>query len=445
MNQNLINDLDRALDQLRDGVKQSSILAQFPSRSDDLRPLLETAEALELIRPVELPSPERQRLDRSRFLASIAQAEKNSVSIPLLVRLQEQITIWFNQNLAQPVKENNKMSLMMFRIGLIFSMLIAMAGGTVAMASNSLPDSPLYPAKMLVEQINLNMQADPAERAALHLVMAQERVREVVRLAENGDVPGEPLMFRLEEHLNTALQLGAQLEDPGMAGFLNQARQMLQTQIRELTRIRTHTGGPLDEPLQQTVRLLERVRQQVEYGMQNPTGFRSRVRAGQMDLPPDPCVDAPSTPGCEPAGEQHQYGPQPIQPGPGGPGGNPDCPSNDCEPVGDQHRYGPQPEQPGPGSPGGNPDCPSNDCEPAGDQHQYGPQPEQPGPGGPGGNPDCPSNDCEPVGDQHQNGPQPNDPGPGDSGNPDPGGSNGSGGSGGSENPGGSGGSGGRP
>jgi hypothetical protein len=317
------------------------------------------------------------------------------------------------------------MNVLLIKAILILTLVLGPTGGAAAIAANSLPDTPLYPAKLAMEQARLNLTSDPAEQAALHMTRAQVRVQEMIRLALVGEVPDEAIQLRLRQHLHQALQLAAGLPDDEMADVLTQAQQMLQNQEQEMEQAQTRVGEPAQEPLGQALGLLQQTRAQVRAGLQDPQTFRWQYGHGPRpeDAPgPGQPGGNPDCPGddCEPEGEQNQYGPQPDQPGPGQPGGNPDCPDDDCKPEGEQNQNGPQPDQPGPGQPGGNPDCPDDDCKPEGEQNQNGPQPDQPGPGQPGGNPDCPDDDCEPEGEQNQNGPQPDQPGPGQpGGNPD--------------------------
>jgi hypothetical protein len=234
------------------------------------------------------------------------------------------------------------MNVLLMKVILIVTLVLGPTGGAAAMAANSLPDTPLYPAKLAMEQARLNLTSDPAEQAALCMTRAQVRVQEMIRLALAGEVPDEAIQLRLRQHLHQALHLAAGLPDAEMADLLAQAEQMLRNQEQEMERAQMRAGEPAQEPLGHALGLLQQTRAQVRAGLQDPQTFRW----------------------------QRGYGPQPEQPGPGEPGGNLDCPSGDCEPAGEQHQYGPQPEQPGPGEPGGNPECPSGDCEPAGDQHQ---------------------------------------------------------------------------
>jgi hypothetical protein len=436
--------LDAALERLRAGESVPAILVRYPAQAEALIPLLNVATALEAIRPVEIPSFKASLADRNDFLAEITRLQPQAVSHGPLIRLKGWIAHripWQLPKLTSQRKEQRRMSALLVKATLIFSMIFGSAGGGAALAANSLPGSPLYPAKLAMEQMRMDMARDPADQAALNLTLAQVRTQEMERVALAGSVPDDATLTRLQTHLNQALHLAAQLPDDAMLGLLTQVRQMTQTQEQALQEAQTRATEPAQEPLRQATRLLNQARQEAEAGLQDPQTFRWRHTEGRPpEAPPQPTmvprpggVITPTTPisspqrvgpcptgDCEPAGDQNQYGPQPHQPGPGEPGGNPDGTCTDCEPAGDQNQYGPQPGQPGPGEPGGNPDGTCTDCEPAGDQNQYGPQPDQPGPGEPGGNPDGTCTDCEPAGDQNQNGPQPDQPGPGEpGGNPD--------------------------
>jgi hypothetical protein len=427
MSTDLTGDLDVALEQLHGGERIPTILARYPGQAKALALLLDAAVVLNAIRPVEMPAPEALWADRNDFLAEIAHLQAQPVSPGILVRLQEWIALQIPQNPLQR-KEQRRMSTLLVKATLIFSMAFGSAGGAAALAASSLPDSPLYPAKLALEQTRLRTATGPAEQAELHMTLAQVRVREMERQVLAGKVLDETTVLRLSTHLDQALQLAGQLPDDSLASFLTQARGTIQNQEQTLKQVRAQAADPAQEPLDQASGLLSQARQVVEAGLEDPNTIRRRTTKSRPgEAPPQPTVvpvpggnpDCP-TGDCEPVGDEHQYGPQPDQPEPGQPGGNPDCPTGDCEPVGDQNQYGPQPDQPGPGTPGGNPECPNDDCEPAGDEHQYGPQPDQPGPGEPDGNPDCPTDDCEPVGDQHHYGSQSDELSPGEpGGNPE--------------------------
>jgi hypothetical protein len=281
-------------------------------------------------------------------------------------------------------------------------LLFAATGATAALAGSSLPDSPLYPAKLAMEQVQLGFKADAAGKAFQQLNMAQARIREINRLLEKGEIPGEALVLRLENHLQLALKYATQLNNAEMQKVLAQLQTMVQTQLRQMEQTRAVSKDQIEEPLQLTLRILERVRDQVQAGLQNGSTLRLQIRTDQPSETNCAPWNGVIPEDCQPVGDAYKYGQDSENNGHNGPGekyGNPDCP--DCEPLGEEHKYGQDADKPGPHGPQGeecdcceslmfgpgerygNPDCP--DCVPAGEAYKYGQDSTEPGPGpGPG-------------------------------------------------------------
>ncbi len=409
MTQNLTETLDLALERWRTGESLPTILADFPAEAETLRPLLEAAASLTTLPPVELPSPAALQVDRADFLAEVARLQQQPVSVNPLVRLKEQVIHalpWSTLNLTNPRKEQRRMSALLLKVAVVLTLLFGSAGTTAALAANSLPDSPLYPVKMALEEARLAVTTDPAQLGQLHLTLAQIRTQEMAQLALKGEQPDAAVANRLQLHLNQALRLAGELPDEAMAGLLTQTRQMVQTQTQQLAQTQAQVGEPLQEPLRQAVRLLNQAGQEAEAGLQDPLTFRYRFGRNRPDdalpqpepepgrgraaepteepLPteePSPTEEPLPTgepePTTEPVGDQNQYGHE-SDTLPGHYGQPCDTPG-ECEPVGDEHKYGQEPEVE-PGQHGENCATPG-ECEPVGDEHKYGQENgESPGP-----------------------------------------------------------------
>lgn len=404
MSTEFINILDIALEEFRNEESLPEILNRYPEQAEDLVSLLQTVEVLKSVQPVEIPSFEAMQMDRNVFLQKINQYEGSVVSPDLFARIKEWTGTLFHRpqvSLFYPRKEKWKMSTILVRAALVLGLLFGATSGVYAMADNSLPNEPMYGAKLAMEQVRLNMASDPKDISARYMDMAQNRAQEIIRLAQQGTPPDAGTTTRLENHLNLALQFAAQVGDNGeMLGLLTQARTMVQVQVQTMERIQMNGEDSLQEPLQ----LLNQFQYRLAAGIQDPQGFRWQNRNEQhwnAEAPGQPSGNPDcSSDDCVPAGDEHKYGQSEDNP-PGQPGGNTDCPSDDCIPAGDKHKYEQSEDNP-PGQPNGNPDCDCNDCVPEGDENRYGPQPDQPGSGQPGGNPDC--SDCvpNPDGDQNQ-------------------------------------------
>ncbi|HSR32478.1 MAG TPA: DUF5667 domain-containing protein, partial [Anaerolineae bacterium] len=161
------------------------------------------------------------------------------------------------------------MSALLVKVALIISVVFGTTGGTVALVEDSLPGSVFYPAKLAMEQTRLEATPDLASQVAMHMTMAQERLREMQQLALEGEPPDEAVMLRLHVHLEKALRLMARLPDSEMQESLTQTLQMLRTQERQMLQTRIRVSGPVQEPLRQATRLLNRLRERVEAALED--------------------------------------------------------------------------------------------------------------------------------------------------------------------------------
>jgi len=257
---------------------------------------------------------------------------------------------------------------LLLKAALIFGLVFGSAGGVAFASADSLPNSPIYPVKLATEQVRLALTSSPAGKAALHLELAHERVREMARLAEVGEEPDEATWERLQSHLDQGLELAVQLPDEALVEWLSQATDVAEDGVRRLVRKQDRDVGTDNDPLRRAAAAMKKLGQAADDGLHDPMQFRYWYKRALVD---ETLLQLSS-----------DGDPDTERPGQGEPGGNPDapCASADCEPVGDQNQYG-EPGAHGPGEPGGNPEapCESGDCEPVGDQNQYG----EPGPHGP--------------------------------------------------------------
>jgi len=94
-------------------------------------------------------------------------------------------------------------------------------GGTVAAASNSMPDSILYPVKLATENVQLALTTSELGRVRLCAGFADERVAEIIYMAERGDAHEvEVITKRLDDRLDTLAVLVSKLEADDSQGFL---------------------------------------------------------------------------------------------------------------------------------------------------------------------------------------------------------------------------------
>jgi hypothetical protein len=425
--------LDDLISHRQTGEPLPMLRESDPQQAEALQPLLEVVDALAMLRPVTLPTAEEQVADQYAFLAEISRWQIQAVSPTWLGRLKRWITTQRWQFRMQPTtsrKENPIMTHVFAKLVVAFVLFFGSVGGVAAASTTSLPDSTLYPVKLALEDAQLALTHDPTATTNLYLSLAQERIEEMTTMAAEGQDPGAATVLRLEQHLQNALVAAAQVNnDATLTNLLTQTQQTIQTQTQALAQIPVNASTPVQNRLSEAQMVCSQFLGEVASGLQDPALFRERHTHNrpedaptqpQMTPGPNGTVTSVGTPhsggpgdgtpicgNCTPTGDAHQYGPQPDQPGPGQPGGNPNATP---QPTGTAQQNGPQPtSQPGPGQPGGNPNATP---QPTGTAQQNGPQPtSQPGPGQPGGNPNATP---QPTGTAQQNGPQPtNQPGPG--------------------------------
>lgn len=412
MNHNFEDVLDVALEQLEQ-EPITAVLNQHPEHAEMLAPLLATAETLadwQSAVPTE-PNPEWQMADRAVFQSQIEQLPAPAVSPAPLLRLNR----WLKQKFSarrnrQTQKERYAMNAIFARAVAAAVVIFGIGGGTVALASDSLPDSALYPVKLMVEDTQLALADSPLEQADLHMALAQVRLEEMQQLMVANKGADDQFTARLETHLEQALQYAAQTDDTNMVGLLTQMQTMLQAGQRTMQQTQTQLSEPAQNMFGAVNQVMNQYQEQVQVGLEDPQLFR--WRHGQNPDWEPPCPQG----GCDPAGSSYQHGQNQETNGQNGPGDG-TC-IGDCEPVGDQNQYG-QDENNGqngagngdnsPGSPNdngqngpGDGTC-IGDCDPVGDQNQYGQDGTNSGQNGLGDGDGVCVNNCEPTG----SGPQP--------------------------------------
>ncbi|BAJ62109.1 DUF5667 domain-containing protein [Anaerolinea thermophila] len=301
--------------------------------------VLQTLEALRVV-------PERRAESHARGKeAFLAEARRmKSEGIPVSPAPVARLTVW--NRLFGTKKEVFRMSPLV-TLMLIVSLLFGGTGVTAVAAQNSLPDEPLYPVKLLTEQVRTELTTREQAQLALMLELANRRAEEANRLMAMGKAPSEALLARWQTHLEQATRLALQLGD-------EEARQALlrvQETLRQQMQWASSTASParVREMLQEQQRL-------VEQGIAEPEQLRQRLRqnAPMQTAEPgenrNPWTDETPTPGSG-------YGPGP---------GTGDCTT--CTPTGGGSQNPWTDETPTPGSgygPGpGTGDCTT--CTPTG-------------------------------------------------------------------------------
>lgn len=338
-----------------------------PLMTETLSPAMQ--RALQQFRETPPPNPETWQAGRAAFLATAQQLASERVTFTPVARRKG----WIGsplRSLITSLKEARPMPLLL-RFALVVMLLAGAATGTVTAAQGSLPGTLLYPVKTAWEDTQRTFSTAPESRLEQALTMAQERVNEMERLAEQDREIPLQVAERYERHLNAAMQAAGEL--PGLQQ--QQAHERIQAQLvrqeevmrQVLARMQQDAGA--DTPVRQMAGILLRTRDR----LQDPVGDPPQERPPDPPRTPHPAVTpAPAGPGGGNGEPGNGPGPNPTEPapGPGEPGGGPGEPGSGP---------GPDPTEPAPG-PGG-PVEPGNG----------------PGPGGPGSGPGPGSGSAEPT------------------------------------------------
>jgi len=437
MTMNFVDSLDTALNRVQNGETLTAVLQDYPAQAEALAPLLASANLLNECKPIMMPTSEELLVDQQRFIDQLAQLPPPAVSPSPFVRLNSwmvHMLSWLGLNPNRTKRERKNMGTLLLKATLILTIIFGSVGGTAVMAAESLPDSPLYPAKLMVEGARLSFASDPVEQAEIHLDIANQRLRELERLMVNDQIPEDALLERAEHHIGAAFDLAAEMPVQKMAGILVQTQEMVQTRTRAFAAIEDQIPGDVEPALNRVQTMLQNNGEIAAAGLQDPQLLRHRHTVNRPDDAPEQPIMGPPTIIITPT----QPITTPVRIGPVGPCAN----NEDCDPVGDGP-YGPGYQGPNPGMPGegvgpgrpedvpdpvgppedagsgdapGNPDNGCVDCG-QGDPNGYGPQPDESGNGSgtPGG-----SESGIPIGGQSQNGtqyqaPENNSPPPGQS------------------------------
>jgi hypothetical protein len=181
------NILDECLGRLIDGETIEACLSRYPEHAAELEPLLRTAR--DTMKATDIP-PRPEFRDRARYQFHAAIHE-------MPVRGRRDFFSVLRPSLATVI---------------ILAIVLLAGGGVVAAAGNSLPGSPLYSVKLATETVRLALTPSDLGKAELNAAFADERVDEIIRMAENGDAS---LIAATTDRLNKQLIAVANLAMTG--------------------------------------------------------------------------------------------------------------------------------------------------------------------------------------------------------------------------------------
>ncbi|MCX6010702.1 MAG: DUF5667 domain-containing protein [Chloroflexi bacterium] len=191
------NILDECLERIvLDGETMEQCLRLYPEQAAELEPLLETVLSVKEASAIQ-PRPEFKARARYRFRSALGEK-------------------------AAPKRRSFFGWVPRWATALAIVLVVLMAGGgTVAAASNSMPDSILYPVKLATENVQLALTTSELGKARLCANFADRRVAEIIYMADRGDAHQVELITeRLDDRLETLAVLASELEAGESQEFL---------------------------------------------------------------------------------------------------------------------------------------------------------------------------------------------------------------------------------
>jgi hypothetical protein len=166
--------LEECLNRIEQGETLESVLAEYASMADELRPMLEMARLIS--KPVYVPQAARAR-SQARFLAAARQtrqAEAQKARSRLANDLRQPVLLWS----WLPLR-------MVAALSLVLGLLSSGFYGVNQVAAKSIPGDRFYPVKRAVEQVQLQLAPDAVTRLRLETEFDQRRTSEVENLIQN--------------------------------------------------------------------------------------------------------------------------------------------------------------------------------------------------------------------------------------------------------------------
>jgi hypothetical protein len=259
-------------------------------------------------------TPRSSRLAADGKAAFLKQANvgKPAVSIGGQVRHTHEKAVWRKERFPM---------LALARAALIVVFTLAGTAGTALAAQTSQPDDALYSVKLMTEDLQLALAANPQTDLDLLLGWIAERVDEMANMEAQGEPIPQQTAERLQNQLQQALQLASELEDPAMVQALEQIRVTTRQQIQHMEQLRQNASQANDEVFQLMQQNMNQIQVLAEQGIEDPTTLRQRQGTNRPDTAPDQpenepgkgegfqgCLDCPDEGGPNGSGNQKRQG-----------------------------------------------------------------------------------------------------------------------------------------
>lgn len=260
--------LECCLQELSRSDDVEASLALYPQHADQLRPLLQVAQAACDYYDAVPEAPGGLAAGRERLLAVAAEQrserERARRFIPVR-RGAQKVRFVFGTRLVPVV------------LAVVVGMAVLVTG-VVWAAGDSVPGDSLYPVKLIVEDTRLAIAAAPADQIDMLMQFIEERVDEIQALVRAGERVPDDAIVRMERHIERAMTQAAWATDAEMTSLLMQVSERTRIQAQVLEQVRATASGQSQAGLTRAMAVCEHAARIAEDGLSDPQAFRRRYR-----------------------------------------------------------------------------------------------------------------------------------------------------------------------
>jgi hypothetical protein len=262
--------LEECLEDLARSGDVEASLERYPELADQLRPLLQTAEATQRSYALVPDAPGGLADGRERFLAAAAQQRERGIPAPSGTMMET------------PARRRWSPAALAWRLAALTMLLVfgmaALGGGLVWAADDSLPGDALYPVKLAVEDARLALASGSDDQVDLALALMEERVGEMQALLRAGRPIPEKAVVRMERHVARALTRASEADDEQKDDLLAQIAGRAQLQEQRLAEAQASVPQQGNVSLRNAVLILQQGAEEAEAGLSDPNTYQRRYR-----------------------------------------------------------------------------------------------------------------------------------------------------------------------
>lgn len=253
------NKLDDVLEECINSIKTGKAtiddcLGCYPDMRGELEPLLRTAVLLQ-----QAPKPVLSssfRISARQHLLSAVEAKRSEQGL-----LKPSQMSGFSKGLFRWAS----LKTAAFRVAVVSLVILLLGGGTVAASANSMPNSPLYPLKLAVEEGQIIFAFSNRSKAELHIKFAKRRLGETQAMISAKDMGGtKKALLAMNDHLKEAQFFTDATSEKDEKELYSKLLQLTERQQKVLETVLTRVPEQARKAINHALEVSKRGHQQAE-------------------------------------------------------------------------------------------------------------------------------------------------------------------------------------